>query len=86
MDLDSTAYHKICLFNLSNKNFEEYLRIRNALSFLRENMIIKHQKYDALIFMIHSEKYLKTTQETFLRMDILVCVESFINIENLALN
>ncbi len=40
-------------------------------------MIMKHQKCDALVFMVYLEKYMKRTQKYFLRIDIFVYMQSF---------
>jgi hypothetical protein len=43
-------------------------------------MIIKYQKYDALVFVIHLEKHLKKTQESSLRINILIYVKSYMKV------
>src|SRR5256885_7901814 len=43
-------------------------------------MITKHQKCGALVSVIHLGKYLKRTQESFLKMDLLQCMESYMKV------
>ena len=42
-------------------------------------MIIKHQKCDTPVSVVYLEKYLKKTQEFFLRMNILQYMKIYIN-------
>ena len=41
---------------------------------------MKHQKYDALIFMIYLEKYLKKIQKSFQKIDILEYMKNFMKV------
>ena len=71
MDLDSRAYSKLINENNTYGGSEEYIRILDAILPLTKDVITKHQKCGALVFVIHLGKYLKRIQESFLRMDIL---------------
>jgi hypothetical protein len=73
MDLDSNAYYKFC----SPDRDDRYNEIIKEYTFYNINMIMKHQKCDAPIFVVHLEKFLKRIQKYFLRMDIFACMQSF---------
>ena len=61
MDLDSKAYSKLIDAWNTHGGSEDYRRILERLGPLTKDMITKHQKCGALIFVIYLEKYLKRT-------------------------
>ena len=80
MDLDSRAQYKLVSVGYSDVNFEEYRRILEALCPLGERYDHETPEMWSPVSVVHLGKYLKRIQESFLKMDLLQCMESYMKV------